>query len=223
MISAMAQLVPLALAAALSSVPLTVIMLILLSQQRTRSGPSFLIGWVAGMAVVAVAGVLAVGVLPGPGPKPPPRVLGTAEIVVGAGLLGYALISGLRSRHRRARANRWFGRVSTLTPLPAFGLALVLNLRPKALLLAAAAGLAITNADRPGADTVILVVTYVVVAVSTVAVPVLVTLLAPAGTERVLVRIRDGLDRHGAVITAAVVGTVGLVIVVSGLSKLLAA
>ena len=38
--------------------------------------------------------------------------------------------------------------------------------------------------------------------------------------EPVLIRIRDGFDRHGAMITAAV-GAVGLVTVIGGSTKLL--
>ena len=225
MVPALAQLVPLALAAALSSVPITATILILLSSRRNRSAVPFLIGWISGMVLVVVGAVLGAGALPTPTLKPAPLVIGTAEVVVGLGLVLYGLIAALRAvrNQRLSSSNRWLSAVSSFGPLSSFGLAFVLNFRPKGLLIAVAAGLAITGASLLWADSVVLIAVYVVLAVSTVVVPIVITLVMPQRMEPRLLRIRDWLDRNGAVVTAVVMGVIGVVIALAGLIKLISA
>jgi threonine/homoserine/homoserine lactone efflux protein len=221
-VSALAQLLPLAVGAALSSVPITVTLLILLSEQRKRSALPYLIGWVVGMAVVVLAGVVGAGALPVPTLRPPRYVIGVAEIVVGVGLLGYGVIAALRAVRtpRLSRRNRWIEAVSTIRPAPALGLGLLLNLRPKGLLIAAAVGLAITGEGLPWADSVVLVLGYLMLAVSTVVLPIVVTLVTPNTMQPRLRRIHDWLERNGAVVTAVLMGVIGVVIALAGVGKL---
>lgn len=223
MVSALAQLVPLAIAAALSSVPITATILILLSSRRNRSAVPFLIGWVFGMALVIVGAVFGAGALPRPTRTPSPYVIGVAELIVGLALVLYGLIAGLRAARNRhlSSTNRWLSTVSSLSPLSSFGVAFALNLRPKGLLIGTAAGLAITGAALFWADSVILVVVYVLLAVSTVVLPIVITLAAPRRTEPWLLRIRDWLDRNGSMVTAVVMGVIGVVIALAGLGKLI--
>ncbi len=220
--SVLLQLLPLAVAAALSSVPLTATILILLSEQRSRSALPFLIGWVVGMGLVVFGSILGAGALPTPGLQPPRFVIGTAEVIVGLGLLVYGLIAAVRAirRPRLSSSNRWLNAVSSFGPLPSFGLALALNLRPKGLLIGLAAGLAITGASLAWADSLVLLAAYLVVAVSSVVVPIVVTLAAPGKMEPRLLRIRDWLERNGAIVTAVVMGVIGVVIALAGLGKL---
>ena len=67
MLSAFGTLLPIALAVAVSSVPITLTILILLSPKRNRLAIPFLIGWVVGMAVVVVVSALR-------GQRPPDQV-----------------------------------------------------------------------------------------------------------------------------------------------------
>lgn len=225
MLSALAQLAPLAIAAALSTVPITATILILVSPQRSRSALPFLIGWVSGMALVVLGSVLGAGALPQPDFRPSPTVIGAAEVIVGLALLLYGLVAAWRAVRKRplSSTNRWLGTVSSFGPLSSFGLALALNLRPKGLLIGMAAGLAITGASVIWADSLILIGSYLVLAVSTVAVPIVVTLVAPGRMEPRLLRIRDWLERNGAMVTAFVMSLIGIVIALAGLIRLVQA
>ncbi|HWH99398.1 MAG TPA: GAP family protein [Propionibacteriaceae bacterium] len=221
MLSAFGQLLPIALAAAVSSVPITLTILILLSPKRSRVAIPFLIGWVAGMAVVVVLSSLGASALPIRSIRTSQKAIGIGEIIVGVGLLVVAVLSWRRAaRATTAPRNRWLDSVERLGPATALGLAVVLNLRPKGLLLGAAAGLAVAGARLSGTDAVIAILSYLALASATVTVPIIATLVSPARMEPRLVLARDWLDRNGGHITVVVLLMVGVVILGDGLTRL---
>ena len=143
--SALFQVLPLALAAALSSVPISATIFILLSEGRTRSGLAFLVGTVIG-TFVAITLVTALGqALPGR-PRHHAELIGKVEIVLGLAMVLLGVFTLLRGSAASGRGSRWLNGVGSLGVLPVFGIGLALNLRPKAILLVAAAGLAISRA-----------------------------------------------------------------------------
>ena len=77
-------------------------------------------------------------------------------------------------------------------PATALGLALILNVRPKGLLLGAAAGLAIAGARLADTDAAIVIVIYLALASSTVTVPIIATLVF-TGTDAASPRRHPGL------------------------------
>jgi hypothetical protein len=102
----------------------------------------------------------------------------------------------------------------------ALALALILNVRPKGLLLGAAAGLAIAATRLDGTDAAIVIVVYLALASSTVTVPIVATLVSPVRMQPRLVLARDWLERNGGHITVVILLMVGLVILGDGLTKL---
>lgn len=222
MVSALAQLVPLAIAAALSSVPITATIVILLSPRRSLCGPAFLAGWVLGMAAVVLASAIGAGALPIPEFHPTGWGFGGVQVLVGVALVVYGLIAAIRAIRspRLSSTNRWLAAVSSFGPLAVFGLAVALNFRPKGLLLGIAAGLVVAGASISWTESLVGVLVFLVIAVSTVVLPIVVTLAAPGWTEPRLVTLRDWLDRHGIVVTALAMGVIGVVLAISGLSKL---
>jgi len=220
-LTAFGTLLPIALAAAVSSVPITLTILILLSPKRNRLAIPFLIGWVVGMAVVVGLSALGAASLPIRSLRTTQRAIGIAEIIVGAGLLVMAVLTWRRAaKGHSASRSRWLDSVDRLGPATAIGLALVLNLRPKGLLLGAAAGLAIAGARLNGTDAVIMIVVYLALASSTVTVPIIATLASPTRMQPRLVSARDWLDRNGGHITVVILLMVGLVILGDGLTRL---
>ena len=219
--TAFGTLLPIALAAAVSSVPITLTILILLSPKRNRLAIPFLIGWVVGMAVVVGLSALGAAALPIRSLRTSQKAIGIAEIIVGAGLLVMAVLTWRRAaKGHSASRSRWLDSVDRLGPATAIGLALVLNLRPKGLLLGAAAGLAIAGARLKGTDAVIMIVVYLALASSTVTVPIIATLASPTRMQPRLVSARDWLDRNGGHITVVILLMVGLVILGDGLTRL---
>jgi hypothetical protein len=220
MLSALGELLPIAVALAVSSVPIMATILILLSPKRNHSAVPFLVGWVAGMAGVVIVAAAGASALPLSPLRAPQRAIAAAQIIVGLAVLVVAVLAGRRAaRAPVGRQSRWLHRVDRLGPAAALGLAFVLNLRPKGLLLGAAAGLAIAASSLNGTDTTAVVAIYVGLASSTVIVPIVVTLVAPARMEPRLVVTRDWLSHNSAHITVVVLVMVGFVILGAGLSR----
>src|SRR3954467_2982242 len=136
-LQAIGHILPIALAVALSSVPITVTIFILLSPNRSRSAVPFMIGWLIGLVLVVTFSALLAQLVPTPrGPRRPETAVGIIEILVGLALVVLGLLSFRRSRRSTTHAVPPFLQSRrTLGPWEAFGLAIILNIRPKGLLL----------------------------------------------------------------------------------------
>lgn len=222
MLQGIAHLVPIAIAAALSSVPIMATILILLSPKRTQSALPFLIGWLLGLAGVVTVCALGAQAIPTPrSSRQPETAVGTAEILVGAGLIVIAVVAWVRARRNPTNAMpKWLNTVGSFGPWTSFGLALALNLRPKALLLAIAAGLALRGDQLSAAQSVIAIAIYTVVSASTVAVPIIVTLASPSRMEPRLLAAKEWIGRNNGAVTAVILALVGVVIIGTGISRL---
>ena len=221
MLSALGHLLPIALAAAISTVPIMATILILLSPKRDRSAVPFLVGWVVGMAVVVLIGGYLARLLPIAPTRTPQVAIGTAEIVIGLGVVVIAVVALRRAlRRSAAHGNRWLEAVASFGPLAAFGSSFALNLRPKGLLLGAAAGLSIAGESLLFGDATVVVIIYLAIATSTVVAPIIVTLANPDRMASRLEKARTWLDANSSAVTAVVMILVGVVIIGSGLTRL---
>jgi hypothetical protein len=221
-LSALGQLLPIAVAVAFSSVPITATILILLSPKRNISGAAFLIGWVAGLIIVVSAATFGAQALPITTVRTQETAFGITEVVIGAALVVFGVVSGVRAARRPAPAQgaKWLSAVKSFGPWPSFGLAVILNFRPKGLLLGVAAGLAIAGAGMSNSDAVTAVAFYVIISASTVAVPIISTIAMPELMQPRLVRAQAWLELHGRVVTALLMGLIGVVILGAGLGQL---
>jgi hypothetical protein len=221
MLSALGHLLPIAVGAALSTVPITATIFILLSPKRNSSAVPFLLGWVLGMLGVLLAGAFGASFLPLAPTRAPQVAIGAAEVVVGTGVVVVAIVAWRRALgSATGQGHRWMQRVSSLAPLPAFGTGFALNLRPKGLLLGAAAGIAVAAESLPVGNGVLLVVVYLAIATSTVVTPIVATLANPVGMEPRLEAARTWFSRNARSITAVVMILIGVVIIGSGLTRL---
>ena len=214
----LAQLIPVALAAALSTVPIMATLFILLSERRKVTALPFLSGWVIGTAAGLTIATAAAQSLPGR-PRQSSSLIDNLEIVVGGAFVLFGVITLFR--HSRGSTSKRPSRlegIGSLGPLPAFGIGLALNLRPKALLLVAAAGLAISGAPPFVDDTLFLIAVYTAIATSTVVAPTLATVFFPDRMEPRLVAARDWFTAHGTAVTGVVMILVGVVVLVAGIS-----
>jgi threonine/homoserine/homoserine lactone efflux protein len=108
--------------------------------------------------------------------------------------------------------------IDRLTPSTALRLGLLLSAaNPKVLLLTAAAGLSIGSADLTATETVITTAVFTVVASTTVALPVLLYLIAGERILRPLGRVRSWLQDNNAAVMAVVILVIGALLLVKGL------
>jgi hypothetical protein len=220
---AIGHILPFAVAVALSSVPIMATIFILLSPNRRRSALPFLIGWVLGLFVVVVLCTLLAQAVPTARlPRQPDTVVGAIEILVGAALVGLAVFTLRRARHRTTEVAlpKWLKSSGSLGPWSSFGLAFILNVRPKALLLAVAAGLTVRADAESLSDALVAVVVYTLIACSTVAVPIVATLVAPARWEPRLVSARGWLIHNGEALGSVIGIVIGVVIIGMGIARL---
>ncbi|GAA2237253.1 GAP family protein [Herbiconiux moechotypicola] len=246
------HLLPLAVGVALSSVPIVVMVLILLSPRGRWASLSYLVGTVVGLSALTVGFTAAASLLPPlPASKESPEVA-AIEIVLGVALLALAVVRFVRARHRnRVRAARvvggmraadtaagpdpalsildddvshgppvWMTRLTGLGPVPSFGVGFVLMLRPKNLLLTIAAGVAIATGGVSVGEMAVAVAVYVVLGLSTLAAPIIFTLLDPARMKRPLEETRVWIEGNSAMVTTIVVFVLATVIIGSGLTHL---
>jgi hypothetical protein len=215
----LAQLIPLALAAALSTVPITAAIFILLSERRGATAVPFLSGWVLSTAAGLTLVTLAAHAIPGR-PRQLNSLIGTLEILVGSALVVLGLVTLVRhTRPSTSQRPSWIEGIGSFGPLPAFGIGLALNVRPKALLLFAAASLAISGAHLNVPEILILIAVYTAIATSTVVAPTLATVFFPDRMEPRLVVARDWIGAHGAALTGVLMILIGVVIVGAGIGR----
>ncbi len=221
MLAAVGHVLPLAVAFALSSIPIMATILILLSKNRNRSSIPFLIGWILGIALVLVLLLGIAQAVPGTVPKTSQVFLGSVLIVVGVALVTLSIVNWTRGRRNPSTGvPRWLRAVSSFGPWTSFGFALLLNVRPKALLLSAAAGLSIRGDGLTFGDTTVVVLIYTLVSASTVAIPIIARLVAPNRTQTPLEDARKWLENNNTVVSALILVLVGFVVIADGLTRL---
>ena len=221
MLAAVGHVLPLAVAFALSSIPIMATILILLSKNRNRAAIPFLIGWIVGIALVLVVLIALAQAVPGTVPKTSQVLLGSFLIVIGVALIALSVVNWAVGRRKQsAGIPRWLRAVSSFGPWSSFGFALLLNVRPKAILLSAAAGLSLRGDGLTPSETVVVIVIYTLVSASTVAIPIIARLVAPNRTELPLVHARRWLEDNSSVVSALILVLVGFVVIADGLTRL---
>ena len=218
---AVGALLPIAVALAVSSVPIIVMIMILLSPRRNASALPFLLGWVIGIALVVFLSTLGANALPEARRRVQDTLAAVIKIVMGAVLICGAGISFLwRSRSQTAGVPSWLRSVDSFGPLSSFAVAVALNFRPKGLVLGVAAGLILGGASLPLWETAVGIAVYTVLAASTVVVPIIATLLAPNRVEPRLVAAQAWLMKNGGIVAALMLFMIGVVILGDGLAGL---
>jgi Sap, sulfolipid-1-addressing protein len=218
---ALGALLPIAVALAFSSVPLTVTILILLSPNRGRAALPFLVGWVIGVAAVIILSAAGASALSQPLRRGRDTAVAILEIVIGAALMVLAAIYLRRRSHASGTGlPHWLDAVDSFGALVSFAIAVLLSFRPKGLLLGVAGGLVLSAASVKVNEAVLLIIIYTVIATSTVVVPIIASFVAPQRMQPKLVSARDWLAINGRFVTSLLMFMIGVVILGSGLTKI---
>jgi hypothetical protein len=176
---------------------------------------------VFGTFILVALGTIAASSIPQPRPRQPDTLVGALEILIGAALIGLGS-SSLRRLREKVRGSEpvWSDAVGAFGAGRSLGLGLVLNVRPKGLLLCAAASLAVHSANDSFEVSAVLVVAYTVIATSTVALPILATLISPRSMEPRLIAARTWLDENGSMVTASIMMLIGVLVAGYGITNL---
>ncbi|MDN5771832.1 MAG: GAP family protein, partial [Microlunatus sp.] len=202
MLTALGHVLPIAVVVALSSVPITATILILVSPRAGQTAIPFAIGWVVGLALVVIAAAAFGSSLPISTSRDQQTAIGVGEILIGLALLAVAVVLWRRGRHHQTTSHAaWLDKIGAIGPLAAVGVAAVLNIRPKGLLLGLAAGLSVAGDTTDLSVAVVAIACYVALAASTVVVPVVLTLVSPTKMQPRLTATRAWLDHHSRTVT----------------------
>lgn len=215
------DILPLALGIAISPIPIIAAILMLLSPRARGTSVGFLIGWVLGIVVAVVVFTLLAGIIPASDPDSSQPIAGTVTIVLGA-LLVLLAVRQWRSRPKPGAAEalpKWMGAIDSMTAGRGLILAFVLAaVNPKNLLLAAGAGLAIGTAGPSSGEAVVAVLVFVLIAASSVAVPVIAYLIAADRMRGPLDALRGWLVHNNTTVMAVLLLVIGVVLIGKGIA-----
>lgn len=221
MLSTLGSLVLIALAGAMSTVPISVTIMILLSPNPRRGAVPFLVGSLSGAIIVVGLSAIGLQSLPVRPRLGRDEMLARLGLVIGALLIGYAVyLLVRRSRPENATPSKMTSKFRSAKPWEFVILGLGLNLRPKAILLAVTAGALIGVQEPPPLQGSLLVLAYAAVAQSAVVVPVAVWLHSPERAQVPLTALYGWLQRNGRRIAAITALAIGLGLVVYSLLQL---
>jgi len=175
MSDALSGMVPLAIAIAVSPIPILAVILMLLTERSTANAAAVLAGWF--LALVVIGGVVALlGIGRADSAEDPSTGLLIAQFVLAAVLLAGAL----RRWRMRTRAGddhespKWMNAVRSVHPPRAFALGIgLIALNPKDGLLTVAAGASLAESDASGATAAIALLVFALVASATIIAPIL--------------------------------------------------
>jgi threonine/homoserine/homoserine lactone efflux protein len=218
-VTALANLIPLALVVALSPFSILPAVLLVVHSARPRAtGLAFLVGWLLGLGAMTVLFVEV------------PRFFGDfnqtprwshwARIIIGALLIAAAVWRWV-TRRKVTGSPSWLNRLHDLRPGNAAVIGFVLTLiNVKFIVVCAAAGLAISAAQLGTLGTWLAVALYTLLAGSTAAIPVLAHAVAAKRLDTQLDRLKEWMERQQAALTAVILAAIGVVLLFTGVREL---
>jgi hypothetical protein len=217
--SILTELIPLALVVALSPLSIIPAILVLHTPRPKPTGLAFLVGWVLGLAALTGVFLQLSSLVGGIGTKPPSWA-SWLRIVVGVALIifgGYRWATRKKSEHMPG----WMTRMSTLTPTKAGVTAVVLTVvNVKVLFICAAAGLAIGSSGIDVPEVWAAAAWFVVIAASSVALPVLGYAISGDRLDPALRRLKAWMEDQHATLVAAILVVIGLLVLYKGIHAL---
>lgn len=221
MSSAIGDMLPLAVAVAISPLPLIALMLILFSHHARSNGPAYLLGWLVGLiAAVAIllALVNALNLAPGGGPTTLRSLL---QLLVGV-LLVYLGIRQWRKVTKPGHQSdnpRWMTSIDSFTPVKAFVLAVLLSSVGNIALIVAAA-LAIYRSQLNIGQEVTVSAIFIVIGSLLVATVVTYHFVARERAAQMLDSWKVWLLANNGTLTAVLLVIVGMLLVGKGIGSL---
>lgn len=220
-LQAIGLLLPLAVAMAISSVPIMAALMILLSPHSRSSSVAYLIGWVVGIAGLALLFAAGAMVVPEQTERGPNLGAGVIQIFIGVALEIFSIFMWRRGdKSALQELPKWLRVVSAVRPMQAFGFGVGLNLRPKSLLLTAVVGVVLSTQELLPMEFVLVLGIYTLICASTVGVPVIYAFLRPLQAQPRLQQVRDWITQNNRIITILVMVIVGFVVIGHGLTLL---
>jgi len=174
------DILPLAVGVAISPLAIISVILMLVSKRAKGNSLSFVLGWILGLFIVGGIGLFVAktqDLSPGTGAS-------LAVLVIRFALAALLLFFAYRQWQKRPKPGhesimpKWLLSIDSFRPIKALGLAMLFSaLKPKNLILTVAAALDIAQSTFSNVQSVIALAVFVVIASTSVAAPVVLSLV----------------------------------------------
>lgn len=222
MLATIGQMLPLAIAGTLSSVPVIGVLTLLLGGRGRAAAVLFTAGYLVGVFVVSTVATLIFGSAVVPafqvGAWP---VLGVLETALGAAgvVAGVVILRRPMRSERSGVSARLTALLARVRPGVAMLVGTAIALRPKSLLVASGIGIVLGSSDVPVIPDLILLAAATVVTTSSVSVPVVFAIVRAEQARAGLEAVRGWLARNARTVTVVVLVLVGTLLVGNGLGR----
>jgi threonine/homoserine/homoserine lactone efflux protein len=221
--SAIGQTLSMAVGVALSPLPIIAVILMLVSERARVNGPAFVVGWLAGLAVVGTIVLLVAGPADASDDGEPATWVAILKLVLG-GLLVLVALKQWRGRPHdgeTAPTPKWMGAIDDFTPPKALGAGAVLaGANPKNTLLAIGAATAIAQTGIPDGQQAVAYAVFAIIATIGVAAPVVIYFALGERAGPILERLKGWMGRYNGVIMAVLCLVIGAKLIGDGISGL---
>ncbi len=209
---AIGQALPYGVGVALSPVPIIAVVLMLATPQGRINGPTFLAGWIVGIAVLGTIVLLVASGASASNHGAPATWVSIVKIVLGVLLLLLAA-KQWRARPRgdaEPELPAWMKTIDTFTPVKSIGIGVLLSaINPKNLLLVVGAAAAIAQTGVSTLDQAVALAVFTVIATLGVGAPVAIFFLMGSRATKILGDLHEWMARENATIMAVICLIIG--------------
>ncbi|MGZ6563348.1 MAG: GAP family protein [Solirubrobacteraceae bacterium] len=220
---AIGEILPYALGAAISVIPIIAIILMLVTPKAKTNGTAFAAGFVAGLALICIVAVALAGGSNYSSSSGPTKTVSTIKLLLGL-LLLFAAFRQWRARPKpgeEPKMPKWLASIDQFTPARSFGIGAALStVNPKNLAMSLAAGLSIAQAGLPTSQEAATIVIYVLLAGATILGPLIVYLAMGQRATAILGGWRTWLADNNATVMSVLLLVFAVVLIGQGISGL---
>jgi hypothetical protein len=223
MSEAIGQILPLALAAALSPIPIIGVVLVMVAPRARVNGPAVLVGWLLALAAIGTVVLLVAGSLDATGDGDPATWVGIVQILLGGVLLLVALKAWRGRPHgdEEPVTPTWMGAIDSFTAAKALGAGAALaGINPKNLLLAIGATVTIAKTGIPGDEQALAYGVFTLISSIGVATPLVIYFALGERAGPLLARVKAWMAHNNGVIMAVICLLLGAKLLGDGISAL---
>jgi threonine/homoserine/homoserine lactone efflux protein len=220
---AIGEILPYALGAAISVVPIIAIILMLVTPKAKTNGTAFAAGFVLGLALICGVAVALAGGSDFSSGSGPTKTVSVIKLLLGA-LLLFAAARQWRARPKPGQdpaMPKWLSSIDQFTPMRSLGIGTALSaINPKNLAMSVAAGLSIAQAGLSTGQEVATVIIYVLLAGATIIGPLVVYLAMGQRAAEILGGWRTWLADNNATVMSVLLLVFAAVLIGKGISGL---
>ncbi len=213
---AIGQMLPAAIGVAISPLPIVAVVLMLVTPRGRVNAPAFLLGWLAGLAIVGVVVLSLAGGAGASDEGAPADWVSWLKLVLGILLL---LVAAKQWRGRprageEAAPPKWMAALDSFTPVKSLGIgALLSSVNPKNLLLSVAGAAAIAQTGIPAGEQAVAWIVFVLVASLGVGTPVVLYFALGDRSRSMLDELKTWMASHNQAIMTVLLLVFGVKLV----------